>query len=832
MTLAEQLERAIDEGDLERVRELIVAAAEKDRRRAWTAIGWARLNTSEDPQAGARRLASLGTAPARWVSHWSWTLGKLVREEPQATGDLLVARGPRFVGALQPTEAWPLIRLAISRGVTDHGIDEDEITRGKVAFSSAGDGEGRVYRHLTGDEEALAHAPRIFEVDCGTELLRSCQFGDDPWTYAMKRLTDEGRLERQAILDASLDALTRDFRPTRIRWYADFHDALEPTSDERAARLDAYLELLASPAPPVVKAGLRALEELGDAVPPEQLAQAAPGPLGKPQKNHAMQALRLLARALEQSVEARPALLEAAAHGVAHERPDVQERALALVEEYAADREATVRARAALLGYAKTVSPSLRARVEALTGISSDGGSETRECVVVPPPRRDPLTLELALAARPPLEPVESMRELIELTAALLEAQGDGDDAERFLDGVSRLCGEPPPERQVAGLLDRGDRTGGGWFWGRTTAMGTVETVARAWVTGHWKLGQIADHGQNAAHALHLRGREVAKRAANRQPQPLLAFPTHRGGWIDPAVLAARERELEALGLRPEEADGRYARLRATTLDEPRLDPRLRAPWFPNGRAARPILMFNTEGERSAPEPVQAMVRALCDEQEYWQWEQHDSWSGWDPFTARWFLTIFPSLPGLAFAGAAAACASIEHPTPTTFAPIYGPEAVFEYGLDPIVPLGSNAWLAVAAGLAGRGEIARRSAADLTVQAVTDGRFNAAELGRFLSWLASSGIGTLARLAAPLRDIGRVSELHSAQMTLTVDAFMATLQTIPDNLHMLFGEAVELAARSGARIELPAARRALENVIGAVSASSKTGQLARDLLAR
>ena len=67
---------------------------------------------------------------------------------------------------------------------------------------------------------------------------------------------------------------------------------------------------------------------------------------------------------------------------------------------------------------------------------------------------------------RAPLEPVGSVDELIELAAMLVEGRGDGDDCERFLDGVSRLCDQRPPgfKRRTAGLAKRaGDSLGWGF---------------------------------------------------------------------------------------------------------------------------------------------------------------------------------------------------------------------------------------------------------------------------------------------------------------------------------------------------------------------------------
>ena len=153
------------------------------------------------------------------------------------------------------------------------------------------------------------------------------------WTYALVQVAADDQTHRARLLDASLDALARDFRPSTLGWYANLHEALEPTPDERELRLERYLALLAVPAPAAMKAGLAGLRAAGDAVPAEALAQVAPGALTQKQKNIAVETLALLAEAAVREPQARPVVLAAVAQALGHERADVQERALALLED-------------------------------------------------------------------------------------------------------------------------------------------------------------------------------------------------------------------------------------------------------------------------------------------------------------------------------------------------------------------------------------------------------------------------------------------------------------------------------------------------------------------
>ena len=615
----------------------------------------------------------------------------------------------------------------------------------------------------------------------------------------------------------------RDFRGAFVGSYVGLHEGLEPSPEERTARIDRYLALLTSPTPVVVKAGLEGLKAIGDAVPPDQLARAATSALAHSQKNLAVPTLALLSRAAKRDAQARPMLLEAAAHGVAHQRVDIQERALALVERYAGDAEATAPARAVLLGLGDAVAPTLRERLEALTGFAAQAKPRMVEPLPRAEPQRTRPTMEEALRSRPRLEPVTSVVELIELAAALLEGEGGGDDAERFLEGVSRLCGERPPERLTAGLVKQASV--GQWWHSMGGLLGTsvIGAVVRAWTRGSDpRLG--VPPGMAIGFLLQ-RAVEVAERARHRRPQPLLSFPTHSGGWLDPDVLAEREHAFGLFrGLRPS-ADRAQAHLRAQAFVLPLGEPVLERSNGYGYETAR--LVHRPPTNLDALASVRAAVAALGESRpEGFYGTGPPAWSADDRLGASWCLTVVPSLPEFAFASAASACVSFIDADR-----VYRhPEVALQHALDPTVPLAPVAWLAAAAALLGRAEDVRRSAADLLVQSLEDGRFDPEGLGAQLGWLLGHGIGKAPRLAVPLRDAGSVSLSHAAAMLATVEAMLGSMEETPRNLHSVLEVALELAAQTGTRITSQAARVTLERVGAEVSRSSKLGTSARQLL--
>ena len=825
--LGDDVRAAIEAGDPERVRDLVVAAKETERRAIRKSVddGWWFQHGS--PKRRARVLARLGTATARQVVTDWWSVGFELRGDGDR--DLaytaLAARGRDFFATVARglvsdgiQQGALLVRRAVQEGLLDALPDEEAYIRALVF--QAGDWTERdsTYKRLRNDAQLREEVWRFFEVDCSTELSRAdiwepveerVELGPriermegNRWIDVFTRAAAGGLLDRDRLLDASLDALVRDFRPSMVGWYAKLHEALAPTAEERRERLDRYLALVASPVPSVVKEGLVGLRALDGEVPADELARAAVAPLTQKQKNLAAAALGLLERAAREPTS-REAVLEAAAHALGHERADVQERALKLLERYPDEAP-----RAALLAFADTVSPTLRARVEALTGVAvpvASAPAEPAGPVEAPTDER--------------LEPVASLDELIELASSLLEGQGSGDDVERFLDGVSRLCDERPRgfDRRTAGLLKQaGERLD--WVW--LSGVGLVQVVARSWLLGRRPYStQLPD---TLLGFLGHRAYEVAARAAKRRARPLLAFPTHAGGRIEADVLAERERRAGRVVNRPDPADRFQARLRALHDTTPIL-------FTPSAveRRGWPLRLLHLEPAGIPDElgPLATAVAKVGRNHESSIWLDPVTWAAWDALGARWCLTVLPAHPEVAFAGAARLIVDRIDASPQLH-----PEVALEHALDPRVPLGEVAWLAVAGGLAAKSPDLQRVATDVVVASVGDGRFDADGLAGALAWLLEERLAKASRLEAPLRDIGRVSTRHAAEVARLAEAFLARLNVTPHGLQAPLEAVLEHAAGAGLAVRRPDAREALERIAGEVSRGSKLGRVSRALL--
>src|SRR5258708_26559992 len=118
------------------------------------------------------------------------------------------------------------------------------------------------------------------------------------WARTFVELAAEGRISRTRLLDQSLDALDSDFHQFRAGWFSRFHEALEPTLEERAARSGRYLRLIGSRIPPTVSLALKAVQPLcpADLLKPADVLAAIPAAVYAWGKGAVTLALRLVGR--------------------------------------------------------------------------------------------------------------------------------------------------------------------------------------------------------------------------------------------------------------------------------------------------------------------------------------------------------------------------------------------------------------------------------------------------------------------------------------------------------------------------------------------------------
>jgi len=458
---------------------------------------------------------------------------------------------------------------------------------------------GGIVDTLIGEPEMLEGVYRAFEIDMDAlGYLGERRERDADWGPAIIELCNRGHLDRTRMLGKIVEGLANDHLPETIGRMLRFHDALVATADERKALEAEYLALLASAQTSFIGFALRHLKALAKAkqLDADAYVREVPRVFHCPAKSHPKTALALLKTAVKQQPGLRSAAVLAAAEGLAHPHEDVQDAAMKLVETWAEPGDFQLSE--TLASHRDQVAAPIRPRVDAVVGKlagAAEGESESvsttgpdaatpgsdwagdldarrAEIDRLPKPVRQKLGLDEVLAAceqgrlaapttwtpldAPVLasleriEPIQSLDELFDVVAHAIETVDHGDDVERILDGISRMCDRRPDgfQRRAAPIVARIEKclqatTSGLMTW---VCDRGVAPVLMAWLTGSLKAEGMSSgialiwRGCTWRQSMAYRMRKLAARVKNRVAAPLLAAPSHRGGWIDPSVWAER----------------------------------------------------------------------------------------------------------------------------------------------------------------------------------------------------------------------------------------------------------------------------------------------------
>jgi tetratricopeptide (TPR) repeat protein len=986
----EELETAILAGDSKRCLDLLAGATESQRRAAApTALRWRKIVCEQmmrfdgtwderlpkgmessclDETSGA---ALLGTATLSELKSLGW---RAANADTHAF-EVLSARQPEWLPAWaawileESTYHWTVVRRFVRAGLCPRP-DSDAYILGILAHA---------WRSRSSPRELLEEDPdlleqevwRLFEVEGGGEdsLAARDKFGRErSWSQVLADLGNEGRLSRDRLLDASLDALERDFAQFRAGWFSRFHEALSPTLDERAARMGRYLALLGSRIPPTVSFALKALAALdkADRLPPGPVVDQIAPALRAREKGAVTQALRLLDRAVRRDPSLAARAAEVAAKALTHESPEVQGAALDFIERHA--RPPGPELADLLRARQEDVAPSQRPRLLALLdytkgergkakgekgeavvsgqwsvvsggqGPGAGGRGEAGSAAVgsgqvlnaqgstlntptperlnaLPPDLRQLAGVDAALQAvqqgtldlpaldlrdlRIPrldpaaaLTPVGHLDELIELFSTVLENEEPPEDVERVLDGVSRLCAERPPdwEKRIAPLRKRAATLSRrGWGPAEGEPGRDLGDIALAWATGEVQTGYSRqDECLSFGCFLDARAREVAGRAAARKPAPLLAAPTHRG-WIDPRVLVARLKELQAAGQQPDRLDAIQALLRlapdhradalalagdlqgevgeavrhalGAARKEPEIGPSAGL-WVAAARARAPHrddAAVEARHPRLGPDAGRAaQTRIVPHAQTVASNDVRDLIYYWytletDPPLPEKLSADLPTV--LLYAGMDGQYHETPEPPAFRWAATiwpgsregwcgrgvacigdnldwaeanWGHQVFLEPLLDPDTHLGPVARLLHGATLGSKMPGEKSLAIDILIAAVDDGRITGPALGDTLATLVDLHLGRPARWAKTLAEAARVSPLHAETVRAGVEGALHGEPSLrPADLAPFLELLHELCVQSGAAITYPEARAYL----GEVKGGGKAAKLAKTLLA-
>jgi len=521
-----ELENAVNAGDAALVVRLLAPMTEADRRAEAPALIALLRKIKKDqrgtwgPQTYVREstasLAVQGTASLTEIK----SVVRFYVEE--GVFDVLVARRPPWLlewaeWSLRESEqyrsvqVWPFVRRMVKEGL----IPRPNVDMYYLAMADRAK-QNSVKEFLLSDPDLLDYDVwQLFRIEGNQQFSMSGieKYGRSKWTASLIELMNDGVLDRNRLLDASLDALSRDFPEFRSGWFSRFHEALSPTIDERLVRQTRYLELIGSKIPPTVSFALNAVAALdkAGAITGRDCVDAVSPAFFAAEKKIVTQTLKLLAGWVKRDQELKPRAVDIAAPALEHGARDVREAVLAFMT-------------------ANGYSPA----------------SETTANGLVDEPIDQEQPLELT-----PIAPIETVEDLVDAFAQCIETEGPPDDLERVLDGVSRLCAERPSDfDRLTGPLRKRARKVVENTWPTSLQGYSVKDafagLAIAWLEGELPPVSNRPDPRGVARFIGARVREIAVRVARREAAILLATPTHEGGWIAPIAFVERVRESNA----------------------------------------------------------------------------------------------------------------------------------------------------------------------------------------------------------------------------------------------------------------------------------------------
>ncbi|MEM8788983.1 MAG: DUF6493 family protein [Pseudomonadota bacterium] len=527
--------------------------------RLYTDVEAARFSSKPKPRIRDEEAVTVGLLATATLSDLK-KAGYLAWPGTVALADVIAALRPDwtqgFVDHIARTHPNLIDRLApVWRAGLCQRPEGDAIILGYYA-QFRGDGE---------DETDLLTRDvwRFFEVEGGGEFSlanhdKLAKPGADTWESRLIAYARAGKLDRHRLLDASLDALERDFGQYRAGWYSRFHVSLAPTPAEVTARATRYLGLLGSSVPPTVSFAIKFVQTLdkADALEPAAMLGALEPALQARAKGTVAAALKLVARAAKRDPALRPRAASHALLALVCEDAGIQDKALDLFQSL--DGPANDQARAALGAYVDLLAPSVRPRTAVLAGTAPAAAG-------APSPQADTPPTPAAMA------PVADGQDALALFLSVLENPRDPFAVERAVDGLSRFGAELRADPAVLSPL----RKRAAQIWANPGAAGIRAVLA---LTGRalaesTPIAQLwqPDGDDDRARALpagtlqhaHLRrNAELADRVLDGTGLPMLSLPSDSSGTVSVADLHARLANYRAAGVTPGPVDMSLALMR------------------------------------------------------------------------------------------------------------------------------------------------------------------------------------------------------------------------------------------------------------------------------
>jgi hypothetical protein len=320
------------------------------------------------------------------------------------------------------------------------------------------------------------------------------------------------------------------------------------------------------------------------------------------------------------------------ADAFAHERTDVQERALAVVAKHLAGADATTVAK--LVVAADALAPALRQQATQVLGtpaepdeVGSAGAPAPNLAAVGPPPPAGwpagaadlgALAEDCAALVERPEDPV-LLESVLAGVARLRNADRAAFDEAlapvrhrvrpRDVDTMSSMAGEPgsvaPPVTLLRMIL----------FQAPADGRGRWRALRDLW--GHHSTDALPEPPASPHGVVVQRLREVGVRVLAGEVATLVATPTDSRGLVDPLALVGRIADLEAAGTQPWPGDLQQALLRLPRDPDPDATARAASLSSPAGQALHGWLRHRRTDVETRPVVARVVPR------QRWMWPSH-----------------------------------------------------------------------------------------------------------------------------------------------------------------------------------------------------------------
>jgi hypothetical protein len=324
-------------------------------------------------------------------------IGLLHRSHPcqQAVIKVLSDRRPKWASAWVDWKFehhhgvdWNSMRELIRRGVITKPKHEryiQDMAKEMADYSWSEKDYIPLSRRLREDPAVLDDVWRFFDMETEafthkTDLSRRIR-GFETWAVALKKVSDEGLIDRQRLLDCSLAALQLDFKRQYLTGFIHFHETMEPTAEEMRARQGRYLDLLTVETTLVGSFATKMINkiDLAKALDDVALVAVADHVFASEVKHSAMTVIGILEKLENRSPKLIPQAARIVAdHAVVHPVKEVQAAALKLLTKWqenldgVAAQQVAERLSEEMTALPATLRPGAQTLMEALQGSSAE----------------------------------------------------------------------------------------------------------------------------------------------------------------------------------------------------------------------------------------------------------------------------------------------------------------------------------------------------------------------------------------------------------------------------------------------------------------------------